>query len=206
MLNLLAIAAVVALTFVKIFPFSSQLFAACAALGYGLYRADGRVSRWFSLEDGWRRTLAWGIGAGIAVIAVDALLYSLYPLLGIAPVKLDRFAAVRGNLRELLEWLALIWLVVGITEEVISRAFLIDAWQGLLPAGRSATVLAVILSATTFSAVHYYQGWAGLISNFVAGLLFGALYVVRRRKLASNVIAHSLADSLGLIAIYFGLA
>jgi membrane protease YdiL (CAAX protease family) len=111
--------------------------------------------------------------------------------------------AVHGNLQELLKWLILIWVVVGVTEELISRAFLIDQWQDVLPGGKAATGLAITLSALTFSAVHYYQGLTGLISNFVAGLLLGALYVLRRRTLPSNVIAHSLADSLGMLAIYF---
>jgi hypothetical protein len=113
---------------------------------------------------------------------------------------------VRGNLQDLLEWLVLIRLVVGLTEELISRAFLVDQRQDLLPAGKASTGLAVTLSTLTFSAVHYYQGWTGLISNFVAGLQFGALYVLGGRTLASNVIAHALADSLGLLAIYFNLA
>ena len=48
-------------------------------------------------------------------------------------------------------------------------------------------------------------GWTGLISNFVAGVLLGAIYVLRSRTLPSNVIAHALADSLGLVAIYLNL-
>ena len=104
-----------------------------------------------------------------------------------------------------MKWLALIWLLVGITEELISRAFLIDQWQDLLPVGKTSTGLAVTLSALTFGAVHSYQGWTGVISNFVAGLLLGALYVLRSRTLPSNVIAHALADSFGLLAIYFNL-
>jgi membrane protease YdiL (CAAX protease family) len=200
-----AIAAVVALTFVKIFPFSSQLFGALGALAFGVAAGDGRVRRWFHPCQSWPRTIAWGMIGGVAVFATDALLFSIYPVLGLTPVKLDRFAAVHGDLQELLSWLVLIWLVVGVTEELISRAFLIDQWQDVLPAGKASTGLAVTLSALTFSAVHCYQGWTGLISNFVAGLLLGALYVLRRRTLPSNVIAHALADSLGLLAIYFNL-
>jgi hypothetical protein len=201
----LAIAVVVALTFVKIFPFSSQLFGALGALAFGAAARDGRVRRWFRPFQGWPRTVAWGIAGGLAVFATDALLFSIYPVLGLIPVKLDRFAAVHGNLQELLKWLVLIWLVVGVTEELISRAFLIDQWQDVLHAAKASTGLAVTLSALTFSAVHYYQGLTGLISNFVAGLLLGALYVLRSRTLPSNVIAHALADSLGLLAIYLNL-
>ena len=200
-----AIAVVVALTFIKIFPFSSQLFGALGALAFGAAAGDGRVRRWFRPCQSWPRTIAWGIVGGLAVFATDALLFSIYPVLGLTPAKLDRFAAVHGNLQELLKWLALIWLLVGITEELISRAFLIDQWQDLLPVGKTSTGLAVTLSALTFGAVHSYQGWTGVISNFVAGLLLGALYVLRGRTLPSNVIAHALADSFGLLAIYFNL-
>jgi membrane protease YdiL (CAAX protease family) len=200
-----AIAAVVTLTFIKIFPFSSQLFGALGALAFGAAAGDGRVRRWFRPCQGWPRTIAWGIVGGLAVFATDALLFSIYPVFGLTPVKLDRFAAVHGNLQELLKWLALIWLLVGITEELISRAFLIDQWQDLLPVGKTSTGLAVTLSALTFGAVHSYQGLTGVVSNFVAGSLLGALYVLRSRTLPSNVIAHALADSFGLLAIYFNL-
>ena len=204
--NLVAIAAVVALTFVKVFPFSSQLFAALGAMAIGIYRSDGRVQRWFRIDHDWRSMIAWGVVGGLAVIAADAALYSIYPLLGIAPAKLDRFASVRGNLFELLEWLALIWTIVALTEELISRAFLIDQWTDLLPAGRVASALAVVFSSMTFSALHVYQGMAGAISNFVAGVILGVIYLQRGRTLGSNVIAHAIADSLGLVAIFLGLA
>src|SRR5262249_40358530 len=154
-----AIVVVVALTFVKIFPFSSQLFGALGALAFGAAAGDGRLRRWFYPCQGWPRTIAWGVGGGLALFTIDALLFSIYPVLGLVPVKLDRVAAVHGNLQELLKWLVLVWVVVGVTEELISRAFLIDQWQDALPAGRASTGLAVTLSALTFSAVHYYQGW-----------------------------------------------
>ena len=81
---------------------------------------------------------------------------------------LDRFAAVRGNLGELFQWLILIWLFIGLTEELISRAFLIDRWLQVPPRGKSSMALAIVLSSITFSIVHYYEGLAGLISNLVA--------------------------------------
>jgi hypothetical protein len=79
------------------------------------------------------------------------------------------------------------------SEELISRAFMIDQWLGVLPASRLAGALSVVLSAATFSAVRWYRGLTGLISNSVAGALCGALYLIRRRTLASNIVAHSLA-------------
>jgi len=203
--NLFAITTVVALTFVKIFPFSSQLFAAAAALAFSLFLDGGRWRSWFEVQDGWLRTISWGVIGGVVVIAADSALFSVYTLLGMEPMRLGRFAAVRGNLGELFQWLILIWLFIGLTEELISRAFLIDRWLQVLPHGKLSIALAIVLSSITFSIVHYYEGPAGLISNLVAGLIFGTLYALRRRTLASNVIAHSLADSLGLIAIYFGL-
>jgi hypothetical protein len=76
--KLAAIATVVALTFLKIFPFSSQLFGAIAAVAFGAATGDGRVQRWFHPYRGWPRTIAWGIVGGVAVFAVDALLFSIY--------------------------------------------------------------------------------------------------------------------------------
>jgi hypothetical protein len=202
-----ALLLVVALTFVKIFPFSGQIFAACAAVAVGLLARDGRARRWFSLgTGGWRSAIAWGVAGAFAIFGMDALLFELYPFLGIAPMKLDRFAAVRGNAVELIEWLAAIWLLVAVTEELISRAFLVDQWLDVLPTMGIARAAAVVLSALTFAIVHFYEGLAGTISNFAAGAIFGVLYLLRGRTLGSNVVAHGLADSMALIAIYLGLA
>jgi hypothetical protein len=87
-------------------------------------------------------------------IAVDAALFEIYALLNLEPVKLDRFASLHGNWRELLRCLAIIWIVVGLTKEIISRAFMINQWLSVLPASRFAAALSVGLSAATFSAVH----------------------------------------------------
>jgi len=203
-LRLVAIATVVALTFVKIFPFSSQLFAAAGALAFTWLLGSRGIHSWFEVKDGWLTTVGWGVLGGLAVVAADAATFSAYPLLGIAPMRLDRFADVHGHWGELLEWLVVIWLLVGVTEELISRAFLIDQWLEVLPTSRTSTALAILASSVTFSLVHYYEGLAGVISNFIAALILGSLYALRRRTLGSNVIAHSLADSLGLVAIYFG--
>lgn len=58
---------------------------------------------------------------------------------------------------------------------MISRSFLIDQWLDILPVGRSSTPLSILFSAVTFSPVHYYERAAGIVSNFVIGILLGAL-------------------------------
>ena len=115
-LKLGAIALVVGLTFIRVFAFSSQLFGGAGALAVAALCRDGRVSRWFSISDGRLRAIGWGVAGGIAVMAVDAALFKAYALAGVTPVKLDRFASVHGNLRELLLWLTAIWVIVGFTE------------------------------------------------------------------------------------------
>lgn len=199
------IALVIALGFVKLFPFSSHLFATLGVVACLWLRGDAAHKRWFARAK-LGQTLAWGVVAGVCVIAADAGLSALYPLLGLAEPDYGRFSDLPGHPLLLVGWLVAIWGFVALTEEVISRGFLIDRWLALLPAHASAPALAVIASSVSFGLVHFYEGTAGVISNIEVGLLFGTLYILRKRTLWSNVIAHGVADSIAMVAFYFRLA
>jgi membrane protease YdiL (CAAX protease family) len=198
------IALVIALGFIKIFPFSSHLFATLGVVVCLWLRRDAAHRRWFA-RGKLVETLVWGVGGGICVIAADAGLQALYPLLGLAEPDYGRFSDLPGHPLLLVGWIAAIWGFVALTEEVISRGFLIDRWIVLLPAHPTAPALAVVASSVSFGLMHFYEGTAGVLSNIEAGLLFGALYILRKRTLWSNAIAHGVADTVALVAFYFRL-
>jgi uncharacterized protein len=68
-------------------------------------------------------------------------------------------------------------LAVGISEELLFRAYLITVLERLL----RSTGQAVLVSALMFAAIHLYQGPAGLITMTAFGLMSGAVYMLQRR-------------------------
>jgi uncharacterized protein len=77
----------------------------------------------------------------------------------------------------------------ALVEEVIVLGYLVTRLQQV---GWSA-VAAVVGSALLRGSYHLYQGWGGFAGNLAMGLVFGALFV-RRRRTWPFVVAHFLLD------------
>jgi hypothetical protein len=202
--SLAEIALVDALGLVKLFSFSSHLFATAGVVGCLWARGEPAQRRWFARAR-IGPTLLWGIGGAACILLADEALGALYPLLGLAEPDYGRFRDLPGHPWLLVGWLCAIWGFIAVTEEVIGRGFVIDRWLEVLPRHRLSTTIAVAASAISFGLMHLYEGTAGVLSNVEAGLLFGLLYVLRKRTLWSNVIAHGIADSVAMLAFYFHL-
>jgi uncharacterized protein len=95
-----------------------------------------------------------------------------------------------GNSLEIAAWIVTA-ISAGICEEAVFRGYLqqqFSAWTGSMTLG-------VIGQAALFGLAHAYQGWKNMVLIFVLGCIFGA-FVLLRKGLRANMIAHALADSL----------
>jgi hypothetical protein len=124
-----------------------------------------------------------------------ALVYLFYVALGwvrVAP-RHDR-ATRRGKLlRRFLGPLPLATL-----EEAVFRGVLLEQLLRALPPSPTDTVLAIVLSAIVFSAVHFikrpYPGkpiWQPAYGLFIVGCLFGLAYVIGGRSLWLPIAVHA---------------
>jgi membrane protease YdiL (CAAX protease family) len=77
----------------------------------------------------------------------------------------------------------------ALVEEVIVLGYLVTRLQQV---GWSA-VAAIVGSALLRGTYHLYQGWGGFAGNLAMGLVFGALFI-RRRRTWPFVLAHFLLD------------
>lgn len=84
------------------------------------------------------------------------------------------------------------WIGVAGFEEV-TRTFLITRLIKVWPGIRGA-VTAVVVSAALFGLAHIYQGWAGVISVGLMGLV-KALYYLKWGRLWPLIVSHALYDS-----------
>jgi membrane protease YdiL (CAAX protease family) len=83
----------------------------------------------------------------------------------------------------------------SVPQEIVFRAYLIPRFERIFGSARTA----VLLSATLFSAMHVYQGFAGITRTFVAGLVFGGGFVWVRRAWPF-AIAHTIHNALTYLA------
>jgi membrane protease YdiL (CAAX protease family) len=165
----------------------------------------------------WRAGLAWGALVGFLMAVPPLLTFLLLAVTAGTPLHV---AEVRGASRDALLVRLLVYtpVLVALVEEVAFRGFLLGRLRRALP-GRPWPALA--LSALAFALWHVTVNLltlgetnvasaglasplvavaAGLLSVFVAGLVFGALHLYTG-GLAAPVTAHWLVDALMLLAL-----
>ena len=198
-----AILIVVVVTFVKVFSFSGHLLGGGAALAIAHLQGQNRVASWFGRLP--FRTVVLGSAAcAAALLVTDVALFRWLPAAGLPGVDFSRFHGLRGDAQTTAMWIAGIWLLVGPTEELISRGFLIDQWSIVLKDLKRAPLFTVVASALTFGAIHFYEGTTGVITNVIAGLWLGGLYLQQRRTLWAVIIAHGIVDTVAMLAFFYG--
>ena len=198
-----AILIVVAATFVMVFPFSGHLLGAGAALAIARLQLQNRIASWFGRLP--FRTVVLGSAAcAAALLVTDAALFRWLPAAGLPSVDFSRFHGLRGDAQTTALWIAGIWFLVGPNEELISRGFLIDQWSIALKGVERAPLFAVVASALTFGAVHFYEGPTGVITNVIAALWLGGLYLQQQRTLWAVIIAHGIVDTVAMLAFFYG--
>ena len=84
---------------------------------------------------------------------------------------------------------ALVALSAGVCEEIVYRAWLLDALHGV---GLSGAIL-VASASILFGLGHYYQGYAGILITSLVGLVLCGLYVASGTLLVP-IIVHALID------------
>lgn len=130
------------------------------------------------------RSLAWGSGFAIVMLAVTVGLY-----LGLQAAGIQLGEGSGRQFKPSLWTLALVMLRAGVVEEICFRGYAIERLKAL----SGSTWLAALLPLLFFTLSHYRQGMGGMIAAAVLGALFTVFYL-SRRDLVANIIAHFLVD------------
>lgn len=162
--------------------------------------------------DSWWKTVLWTLLALVlttaAGIVLEGVVRSVLEASATQPMRSNagRFADVPGNTVAFVYWLAVAWIIGGLAEEMLFRAFLITRFERLfshLPLG---LIVAVVLPAVLFGQQHfYYQGIGGAVATGGVALVSGVLYLLCKRNLWPLSLSHGLINSIGLTLIYTGL-
>jgi membrane protease YdiL (CAAX protease family) len=144
------------------------------ALVRGLLLAVGIFVLEHAVANGVRAVLGGGTGTAPAVIA-------LFRDPREAPYWV--FAAVVGG---------------GFTEE-LQRAFVLTRFERAF--GKVGLTVALLVDSACFGIGHLYQGYFSAVTTALTGLLFGLVFL-HRRRVADAMVAHAGFDLIGVAAAY----
>jgi membrane protease YdiL (CAAX protease family) len=158
--------------------------------------------------ESWPKTILIALGALLVMVAALLAVQFIWmniPDLALQPSDQSDYNPLTGNLPLFLIMVVASWTLVAFGEEMIFRAFLINSLAGALGNLKARCVLALVGSSLLFGLVHYDWALAGIIETFIAGLIFGAVYLRTGRNLWVPIIVHGLIDTLKFSLIYAGL-
>ena len=125
-------------------------------------RETSFVAMGFSAPANWLATILWGLLVGGALSLFSIILVE--PLVerwtGV-PHDIQIVESVRGNLKALLTWLLVVWVLVAFVEEILYRGFLMTEIIKIIGDGAIAMVGNIFLTSVIFGLSHSYQGKSG---------------------------------------------
>ena len=164
---------------------------------YGLILPRGKRS--------WLKSVGLAVAAALTIIASMVVISLLLVKLGfnVADDGSDRFKFFLGRPQVFISYLVVvIWFGAAIGEELFMRGFIMNRLADLFGQSKLGWSLAVLVQAVVFGAMHISQGSAGMITTGLVGLLFGAYYVLSKKRLFPIILAHGLINTIGVTAYY----
>lgn len=148
---------------------------------------------------------SWWLSAGLAVALGGLLLWSgirLQPkaakirekIMGAAALLLPDTPEERG-------WLAAISVGAGISEELLFRGFLFYYLGLWFP--HINRLECALLTSLIFGMGHLYQGWKGIVSTGIVGMVMAGLYVLTG-NLVVPMTVHATTDLRALLIFWHG--
>jgi membrane protease YdiL (CAAX protease family) len=179
------------------------LAGAAAAVAMTLGRGGRLADLGFRRPKRWLTVPAWVFGIlAVFVIAQNAVPLLVAPFFHLPEPDLSRYDAVRGNLAAAVSLAVVLPLTAAVPEEILYRGFLIGRLTRLFGASASAPMVAVIVQAMVFGAVHFQWGTGGIIVTAIMGAVWGFAFLLCGRNLWIGVIAHSMAHLALLAQLY----
>jgi membrane protease YdiL (CAAX protease family) len=180
------------------------VIAALVIIGLTVWlRGDGFVGLGFFPPEDWETTILWSLLLGIAIQFASTLILEPFSD-NVTNSRTDHsaFEGLRGNLRNFLFVLLLVWILVAFVEEIIFRGYMMGEIATLIGTSQSALALNVIVSSILFGLAHWYQGKSGALSTGIVGLLLGILFIASGFNLWLPILTHGFIDTVGLFLIY----
>jgi membrane protease YdiL (CAAX protease family) len=153
----------------------------------------------------WKRTLLFAVGGAALRILLGSLVVDPLTAHFSPPAVAPRGSnEITGHIFVAIRWLVIVWTFAAFGEEISYRGYLVTRAADVGRRSNVAYWLAVLFVSVLFGYGHYYKGPSGIIDSGMAGLIFGAAFVLSGRNLWVCILAHGFVDTFGVVAAYFG--
>jgi membrane protease YdiL (CAAX protease family) len=159
----------------------------------------------FRRPSSWLRTIGIALAAAaLRLILSDVLLEPITSHFWPPAIAPSGIKEIEMNWQAALKWLGIAWTFAAVGEEFSYRGYLFQRACDIFGDTKSADVAALIITSILFGYGHFYKGPSGMIDSGFAGLLLGMAYLLNRKNLWGNVLAHGVIDSVGVVTLFFG--
>lgn len=183
---------------------TSVVSGALAAIGVVFARGGTLVDLGFKRPDRWAM-VPFQVSA---ILIVFVAMQMLVPLLvssfiSLPEPDLSRYDSIAGNLGGAILMALVLPLTASIPEEIIYRGFLMGRLSDIFGRDTGGAVLAVLIQALVFGAIHFQWGMGGMIVTVIMGIVWGTAFLLCGRNLWVVILAHSGGHILFVIQLYF---
>lgn len=167
-------------------------------------RGGGWSALPFRRPESWRRVFFIALAAAALRIVLGGFVENLAARFWPPVVAPAGAEAIGGDPKTALMWLGIVWTWAAFGEEFGYRGYLLTRAADLGGGSAAAWLAGTVFVAVLFGFGHFYKGPTGVVDSTLAGLLFGAAYLISGRNLWASVLAHGFVDTYGVTALYFG--
>lgn len=156
--------------------------------------------------DSWGKTILWGVVTGVLVLVAGELVLALGTKIWSHPAAAPSVIKEASTWKSALVALGIIWTFAAFGEEMGYRGYLMTRAADVGNRSKLAYLGALVASSVLFGYGHFFKGPPGILQSTFSGLILGGAYLLSRRNLWVPILAHGVADTIAVLAVFFGLA
>lgn len=102
--------------------------------------------------------------------------------------------------------LVIVWTFASFGEELSYRGYLLTRAADVFGRSNLAYWVAMIVVSLLFGLGHYYKGPSGVLDSTYSGFVLGGIFLLSGRNLWTPILAHGIADTVAVLAVFMGWA
>ena len=172
------------------------------------WRNDGWKYAGLSRPQSWWKTVALAIVAAAVFIlgselVVEPIAHRIWP----EPEHISNvIQSAASGWKQALAGLLIVWTFAAFGEELSYRGYLLTRAADMFGRSNLAYWAAMIVVSLLFGFGHYYKGPPGVLDSTYSGFVLGAFFLLSGRNLWTPILAHGIADTVAVFAVFMGWA
>lgn len=146
-----------------------------------------------------------GIVFGLSVVWTAVDFWLILPILSHltgTTQDLSGFEKLKGDVPNLLFYLASAWILAALGEELAYRGFLQNRILSLFQNKKVGFIISVLIASIVFGFAHTEQGVIGIIVTAIDAIIFNVVRY-RFKILWASVLMHGFMNSIGMVVFFF---